>query len=95
MNNNNSSSSSMNVFAAYTIVAFLGVLGTVVVSLIVNANMGRWAFVSDSTYAVSALMMAIPAIMASAIALFIHRTHLAQLARHHDPNPHPTRGQEP
>lgn len=76
---NSGQQNSLGVYGAYAIVAFFGVLGSVIIALITNVNLIRMTYISDLAFISASVMASVPAVMAGVIASFIHHTHVATL----------------
>jgi ABC-type maltose transport system permease subunit len=75
---NHGQKNSLGVYGAYAIVAFFGVLGTVVVAIIATVHLSRFTVVSELAFLTPVMMVTVPAVMAGVIASYIHRTHTAR-----------------
>jgi hypothetical protein len=64
----------MKAFGAYAVVATVGGLGSVLICLVA---LGSLRTITDEGMWAIAAMVAVPALMAGAVAYFIHRSHLA------------------
>lgn len=73
----NSQPNTIGVYGAYALVAFFGVLGSVIIAIIATVHLSRFSIVSDLAFLTPVMMVAVPAVMAGVIASFIHRSHTA------------------
>jgi hypothetical protein len=64
----------MKAFGAYAVVATVGGLGSVLICLVA---LGSLRTITDEGMWAIAAMVAVPALMAGAVAYFIHRSHQA------------------